>query len=153
MNKSEFEELKNQYCTITEAISLYDSGNHSEYNEDLLNEQLDEIHEDICEAASDLAKELINKIDKYGNRAKVKMTDKDLADIKYLNILFDMAWTCKAYSYSPEDFGLTKGYGNGVIDSVGADFCVGRCRRSEEIYFGYREFLQLLDEYGLAIDY
>ena len=153
MKEFEFEELRKQYWTITEAILLYDSGNHSEYNEDDLNEELDEVHAGLCDAASDIAKELINKIDRYGDRAKVKMTDKDLNDIKYLNILFDMAWTCKAYSYSPEDFGLTKSYGNGVIDSVGADFYVGRCRRSEVIYFGYREFLQLLDEYELTTDY
>lgn len=153
MKKYEFEELRNQYCKITEAISLYDSGNHPEYNEDLLNEELDIIHEELCDAASDIAKELINKIDRYGDRAKVKMTNEDLDDIKYLNILFDMAWTCKAYSYSPEDFGLTKGYGNGVIDSIGADFYVGRCRRSEGLYYGYREFLQLLEEYELTIDY
>lgn len=149
MKKYEFEELRKQYWTITEAILLYDSGNHSEYDEDCLNEQLDEIHEELCDAASDIAKELINKIDRYGDRAKVKMTNEDLDDIKYLNILFDMAWTCKAYSYSPKDFGLTKSYGNGVIDSVGADFYVGRCRRSEVVYFGYREFLQLLEEYEL----
>ena len=153
MNKSEFEELRKQYWTITEAILLYDSGNHSEYDEDLLNENLDEIHEDICDAASDLAKELINKIDKYGDRSKVKMTDDDLADIKYLNILFDMAWTCKAYSDSPEDFGLTKSYGNGVIDSIGADFCVGFCKKSRCFYFGYREFMYLLEEYELTTDY
>ena len=150
MTESEFYELKKQYCNITEAITLYDSGNHSEYDEDLLNEELDIVHEELCDAASDIAKELINKIDKYGDRAKVKMTKEDLADIEYLNALFDMAWNCKAYSYSPEDFGLTKNYGNGVIDSVGADFYVGRCRRSEGLYFGYREFLQLLDEYELT---
>ena len=153
MKEFEFEELRKQYWNITEAILLYDSGKHSEYDEDALNEQLDDIHEELCDAASDIAKELINKIDKYGDRKKVKMTDKDLEDIKYLNILFDMAWTCKAYAYSPEDFGLTKGYGNGVIDSVGADFYVGRCRRREDVYFGYREFLNLLDEYELTIYY
>ena len=150
MTEFEFYELKKQYCKITEAITLYDSGNHSEYNEDLLNEQLDEIHEEICEAASDIAQYLINKIDKYGDRAKVKMTKEDLADIDYLNALFDMAWNCKAFGDTPEDFGLTKSYGNGVIDSAGADFYVGRCRGREEVYFCYREFLQLLDEYELT---
>ena len=153
MKEFEFEELRKQYWTITEAILLYDSGKHSEYDEDDLNEELDEIHAGLCDAAADLAKELINKIDRYGDRSKVKMTDDDLADIKYLNILFEMAWTCKAYAYSPEDFGLTKGYGNGVIDSIGADFYVGCCRRSEYKYYGYREFLQLLDDYELTIDY
>ena len=153
MKESEFEELRKQYWTITEAILLYDSGNHSEYDEDSLNEELDNIHFEICEAASDIARHLINKIDRYGDISKVKMKDKDLDDIKYLNILFDMAWTCKAYSYSPEDFGLTKGYGDGTIDSIGADFCIGRCRRSEYAAFGYREFLQLLEEYGLDTEY
>lgn len=152
MKRFEFEELKNQYCKITEAIALYDSGNHSEYDEDDLNEELDNIHVELCEAASDIAQYLINKIDKYGDRAKVKMTDKDLADIKYLNALFDMAWNCKAYSYSPEDFGLTNSYGNGVIDSIGADFYIHSCRRSENSYFGYREFLQLLEVYGISTD-
>ena len=150
MNKSEFEELKNRYWNITEAIELYDSGNHSEYNEDCLNVDLDIVHEDICEAVSDIAQYLINKIDKYGDRAKVKMTDEDLANIDYLNALFDMAWNCKAYGDTPEDFGLTKSYGSGYIDSIGTDFYIGRCRRREEVYFCYRDFLQLLDEYGLT---
>ena len=152
MKEFEFEELRKQYWTITEAILLYDSGNHSEYDEDALNEQLDDIHEELCDAASDIAKELINKIDSYGDRKKVKMTNEDLDNIKYLNILFDMAWTCKAYSDSPEDFGLTKSYGN---DNSFADpyFYVGRCRRSKELYFGYREFLHLLEEYELTTDY
>ena len=152
MNKSEFEELKKKFYTITEAILLYDSGNYSEYDEDDLNEELDNIHVEICEAASYIAQYLINKIDKYGDRSKVKMTNEDLDNIHYLNDLFDMAWACKAYAYAPEDFGLTKSYGNGVIDSVGADFYVGRCRRSEGLYFGYTEFLQLLEEYELVID-
>ena len=77
MKKYEFEELKNQYYTITEAIKLYDSGNHSEYDEDDLNEELDNIHVEICEAASDIAQYLINKIDNDYNGEEVKMTDKD----------------------------------------------------------------------------
>ena len=150
MNKSEFEELKNRYWNITEAIELYDSGNHSEYNEDDLNEELDIIHEDICEAASDIAQYLINKIDKYGDRAKVKMTKEDLDNIDYLNALFDMAWNCKAYCDTPKDFGLTKSYGNGVIDSVGEDFYVFSYKRDDGLYFCYRDFLQLLEEYELT---
>ena len=145
MKKCEFEELKKQYCKITEAIALYDSGNHSEYNEDLLNDHLDEIHFEICEEASYIAQYLINKIDK-----KVKMTDKDLANIRYLNALYDMAWNCRAYCYSPELFDLTKSYGNGVIDGIGADFYIGNCKRREQRYFGYEQFLQLLEEYKLT---
>ena len=149
MKKYEFEELKKKYYTITEAIALYDSGNHSEYDEDDLNDELDNIHVELCEAVSDIAQYLINKID---DGEEVKMTKKDLADIHYLNALYDMAWTCKAYAYSPEDFGLTNSYGNGVIDSIGADFYISHCRRSEGKYFGYNEFYQLLEKYELIID-
>ena len=150
MKKGEFEELKKQYCTITEAIALYDSGNHSEYDEDDLNEELDEIHAEICEEASYIAQCLINKIDKEGDRAKVKMTGKDLANIHYLNALYDIALNCKAYSESPELFGLTKSYGNGVIDGIGADFYIGSCKITEKRYFGYEQFFQLLEEYELT---
>ena len=152
MKKYEFEELKKKYCTITEAIELYDSGNHSEYNKDLLDEQLDDIHTEICEAASDIAQYLINKIDgAEDDGEKVKMTDKDLDNINYLNTLLDMACDCRAYGYSPEVFSLTKSYGN---DNSFADleFYIGRCKRSEYEYFGYREFLQLLEEYELIIE-
>lgn len=149
LTEQDFEELKNEYYTITEAIELYDSGKHPEYNEEWLNYQLDSVHMDLCDAASDIAQYFIYKID---NGAKIEKTGEDLDNIRYLNILFDMAWACKAYAYSPEDFGLTKSYGNGVIDSIGADFYVFYCKRREESYFGYREFLQLLEEYGLIID-
>lgn len=152
MKKFEFEELKKRYYTITEAIELYDSGNHSEYDEDDLNEELDSIHAELCEAVSDIAQYLIDKIDETGDRAKVKMTNKDLANIHYLNALYYMALDCKTYGESPELFGLTNSYGNGVIDSIGADFYVSCCKRSECSYYGYREFLQLLEEYGLIED-
>ena len=150
MKKYEFEELKKQYCKITEAISLYDSGNHSEYNKDCLDQELDNIHSDICNAASDIAQYLINKIDN-----EVKMTDKDLDNIKYLNILLDMAWNCRAYCDSPELFGLTKSYGEGISNSAVDDFYIYSCKRSEYEYttFDYREFLQLLEDYELIIEY
>ena len=152
MNKYEFEALKKEYSTITEAIKLYDSGKHSEYNEDLLDEQLDKIHEEICDAASETAQYLIDKIDEKGDRAKVKMTNKDLADIDYLNSLYYMACKCRDYCDEPEAFDLTKGYGNGVIDSIGADFYVWSCRKREYTRYGYEEFWQLLAEYELIID-
>ena len=153
MNKYEFEALKKEYSTITEAIKLYDSGKHSEYNEDSLDKQLDKIHEEICDAASETAQFLIDKIDEKGDRAKVKMTKKDLADIDYLNSLFYMACNCRDYCDSPEDFDLTKCYGNGVINSIGADFNVCSCRKSKYTRYGYGEFWQLLVKYELVIDY
>lgn len=152
MKKYEFEDLKNQYFKITEAIKLYDSGNHSEYDEDDLNDELDNIHIELCDAVVDLAQYLINKIDSEDDITKVKMTKKDLNNIYYLNSLLDMAFNCKDYNYSPEDFGLTNSYGNGVIDNIGADFYIRHCRRSEYKHFGYGQFLQLLKEYELIID-
>ena len=153
MNKYEFEALKKEYNTITEAIKLYDSGKHSEYNEDLLDEQLDKIHEEICDAASDIAQYLIDKIDDAKEDGeKVKMTNKDLANIDYLNSLCYMACNCRDYCESPESFDLTKSYGNGYINSVGADFNVWSCRKSEYTKYGYEEFWQLLNEYELIID-
>lgn len=153
MNKYEFEALKKEYSKITEAIKLYDSGKHSEYNEDLLDEQLDKIHEEICDAASDIAQYLIDKIDdaEY-NEEKVKLTNKDWANIDYLNSLGYMACNCRDYCEDPERFDLTKGYGNGYINSIGADFYVCSCRRSEYTRYGYREFWQLLNEYELTTD-
>ena len=155
MKKYEFEELKKKYYTITEAISLYDSGNHSEYNKDCLDQELDDIQADICNAASDIAQYLINKIDdaEYDGK-KVKMTDKDLDNIKYLNSLLEMAWYCKAYADTPEAFDLTKSYGSGILNSASADFYIGSCKRSEYEYsdFGYREFLHVLEEYELITD-
>ena len=153
MNKYEFEALKKEYSTITEAIKLYDSGKHSEYNEDLLDEQLDKIHEEICDAASEVAQYLIDKIDEKGDIAKVKMTKKDLADINYIKSLFYMACNCRDYCLSPEHFDLTKCYGNGYINSIGADFYVWSCKRSKYTRFGYGEFWQLLVKYELVIDY
>ena len=150
MKKFEFEELKKQYCKITEAIKLYDSGNHSEYDEDDLNDDLDNIHIEICEAASDIAQYLINKIDNDYNGEEVKLTAKDLANIHYLNALYRMACNCKDYCYEPEAFGLTNFYGNGVLDGIGADFYIGHCRRSKYKYFGYNEFLNLLEKYELT---
>ena len=154
MNKYEFEALKKEYSTITEAIKLYDSGKHSEYNEDLLNEQLDKIHEEICDAASDIAQYLIDKIDDAEeNGEKVKMTNKDWVNIKYLNSLGYMACICRDHCESPEEYlGLTKSYGNGYINSIGADFYVWSCRKKEYTRYGYKEFYQLLEEYGLIID-
>lgn len=152
MRKFEFEELKKKYFTITEAIKLYDSGKHSEYNEDDLDEQLDKIHEEICDAASEIAQYLIDKIDEKGDRSKVKMTKNDLANIDYLNSLGYMACNCRDYSESSEDFNLTKSYGNGYIDSIGADFYIWSCRHSEYTRYGYKEFWQLLNEYELIID-
>ena len=154
MNKYEFEALKKEYSTITEAINLYDSGKHSEYNEDLLDEQLDKIHEEICDAASEIAQYLIDKIDDAeDDGVKVKMTNKDLANIDYLKSLFYMACNCRDYCDSPEHFNLTKCYGNGVINSIGVDFYVGSCKRSEYTRYGYGEFWQLLVKYELVIDY
>ena len=153
MNKYEFEALKKEYSTITEAIKLYDSGKHSEYNEDLLDEQLDKIHEEICDVASEIAQYLIDKIDEKGDIAKVKMTKKDLADIDYLKSLFYMACNCRDYCLSPEHFGLTNCYGNGYINSIGVDFYVWNCKRSKYTRFGYGEFWQLLVKYELVIDY
>ena len=153
MNKYQFEALKKEYSTVTEAIKLYDSGKHSEYNKDLLDEQLDKIHEEICDAASEIAQYLIDKIDEKGDRAKVKMTNRDWANIKYLNSLGYMACKCRDHCESPEEYlGLTKSYGNGYIDSIGADFYVWSCRKQEYTRYGYKEFYQLLDEYGLIID-
>ena len=153
MNKYEFEALKKEYSKITEAIKLYDSGKHSEYNEDLLNEQLDKIHEEICDAASDIAQYLIDKIDDAEDDGKkVKMTNKDLANIYYLNSLDYMAYKCRDYGESPEYLDLTKSYGNGYIDSIGADFYVCSRRRSEFTRYGYEEFWRLLNEYELIID-
>ena len=154
MNKYEFDALKKEYSTITEAIKLYDSGNHSEYNKDLLDEQLDKIHEEICDAASDIAQYLIDKIDDAeDNGEKVKMTKKDWANIDYLNSLGYMACKCRDCGESPEEYlGLTKSYGNGYINSIGADFYVCSRRRSEYTRYGYSEFWQLLNEYGLIID-
>lgn len=152
MNKYGFEALKKEYSTITEAIKLYDSGKHSEYNEDLLNEQLDKIHEEICDTASEIAQYLIDKIDEKGDISKVKMTKRDLADIDYLNSLCYMACNCRDYCDSPEDFDLTKSYGNGYINSIGADFYIWSCRKIEYTRYGYEEFWQLLGEYGLIID-
>ena len=153
MKKYEYEELKKNYCTITEAIKLYDSGNHSEYDEDELNEQLDSIHEEICDAASDIAQYLIDKIDDAEYYLEeVKMTNKDLDDIKYLNSLLDMARICRDFCYKPEAFGLTNSYGNGVLNGIGADFYISHCRRSEYTSFGYDQFLQLLEKYELITD-
>ena len=153
MNKYQFEALKKEYSTITEAIKLYDSGKHSEYNEDLLDEQLDKIHEEICDVASEIAQYLIDKIDDAENDGKkVKMTKRDLADIDYLNSLYYMACKCRDYCDDPEAFDLTKGYGNGVINSIGADFYVWSCRKSQYTRYGYNEFWQLLGEYNLITD-
>lgn len=153
MNRFEFEKLEKQCFKITAAIILYDSGKHSEYNEDLLDEQLDKIHEEICDAASDIAQYLIDKIDDAEDYGKtVIMTNKDLDNIDYLNSLSNMACICRDFGESPEAFGLTKSYGNGYIDSVGADFYVCSRRRSEYTIYGYEEFWQLLNEYGLITD-
>ena len=153
MNKYQFEALKKEYSKITEAIKLYDSGKHSEYNEDDLDEQLDKIHEEICDAASEIAQYLIDKIDDAEDDGKkVKMTKRDLADIDYLNSLGYMACNCRDYCEEPERYDLTKSYGNGYINSIGADFYVWSCRHSEYTRYGYREFWQLLNEYGLIID-
>ena len=153
MNKYEFEALKKEYSTITKAIKLYDSGKHSEYNEDLLDEKLDKIHEEICDAASEIAQYLIDKIDDAeDNGEKVKMTKKDLADIDYLDSLYRMACECRDYCEWPEVFDLTKSYGNGYINSIGADFYVGSCKRSKYTTFDYGGFWQLLGKYELIID-
>ena len=153
MNKYEFEALKKEYSIITEAIKLYDSGKHSEYNEDLLDEQLDKIHEEICDAASEIAQYLIDKIDDAEkDGAKVKMTNKDLNNICYLNSLYFMACNCRDYCESPEHFDLTKCYGNGYINSIGADFNVWSRRKIEYTIYGYGGFWQLLVEYELTID-
>ena len=153
MTKFEFVELKKKYSTVTEAIKLYDSGNHSEYNEDLLNEQLDKIHEEICDAASEIAQYLIDKIDDAeDNGEKVKMTNKDWDNICYLERLGYMACNCRDHYYDPERFDLTKSYGNGYINSIGADFYVCSRRHSEYTRYGYRDFWLLLNEYELIID-
>lgn len=149
LTEKEFEELKNQYYAIIEAIELYDSGNHSEYNEEWLNYQLDSVHMDICDAASDMAQYLIYKID---NGEKLETTGEDLDNIRYLNVLYNMAASCKVLGEEPEAFELNNTYGNGVIDSIGADFYVFYCKRSEYSFYGYSEFFQLLEEYGLIID-
>ena len=151
MKAYEFEDLKNRYYAITEAIELYDSGNHSEYNKDDLDQELDDIHAEICEAASTIAQYLINKIDNDYNGVKVEMTDKDLDNIHYLNFLLDMVCDCRTYGYSPEVFGLTKSYGNDN-SMCDPEFYVWKCRRSEDKYFNYRGFLDLLEKYELIID-
>lgn len=153
MTKFEFEELKKKYRTITEAIKRYDSGKRLLYSEYLLDEQLDKIHEEICDAASDIAQYLIDKIDDAeDNGEKVKMTNKDLANIDYLNSLFYMACICRDYFEEPERYDLTISYGNGYLNSVGADFYVCSCRHSEYTRYGYAEFYKLLEEYELTTD-
>lgn len=153
MNKYEFEALKKEYSTVTEAIKRYDSGKRLLYSEYLLDDQLDRIHEEICDAASDIAQYLIDKIDDAeDNGEKVKMTKKDLANIEYLNSLIYMACTCRDYCEEPERFGLNISYGNGYINSIGADFYVCSCRHSEYTRYCYGGFYKLLEEYELIID-
>lgn len=150
MKKYEFEELTKKFYTIAEAILLYDSGNHSEYNKDDLDEQLDDIHAEIVEAASTIAQHLINNIDNDYN-GEVEMTIEDLDNIRYLNFILDMAWACRTCGYSPETLGLTKSYGNDN-SMCDPEFYVWKCRRSEDKYFDYRGFVDLLEKYELIID-
>lgn len=141
MTRNEFMELKNKFSTISEAIMLYDSGNHSEYNKDDLDKQLDDIHKVLCIATSDLAQEIIKAIDE-GNAY-------DSQDVEYLNALFLYCDKCRCYNEGPEMYDLKNSYGNGVIDGIGADFTVYYNDRTEYKYFGYSEFGDLLETYGI----
>lgn len=143
MKNYEFLALKDNFYRIQEAIQLHNTGNHPEYDKDTLDELLDGIHEELCDACSNLAKELIYALDHY-TRPEIDEDDKH-----YLETLFHWAIECRNYSEYPEESGLNDSYGRGNIDVIGADFYVGPCDRSSYRCFGYSQFAQLLETYEL----
>ena len=142
MTTREFDELMNTYAKVCEAIQLFETGNHSEYNKEDLDEQLDDIHRDMCRAASELAQEIIEAID-AGKTYSQK-------DVEYLNTLFCYCEECYDLCYTPELFDYNESYGNGVIDNIGADFDVIHNERTEYKHFSYSGFYNLLNVYGIC---
>jgi hypothetical protein len=129
-----FNNCKNNFYRISEMIHLHSNGS-SKYTKEYLDEQLDQIHEELCDLAWELAEELIWRRENHqrvDRRAKERLED-----------LYFWAVECRDYGYYPESYELNDYYGNGVIGSVGADFGS----------YGYKEFRELLDEYNLLLEY
>jgi predicted nucleotide-binding protein (sugar kinase/HSP70/actin superfamily) len=141
MTRHEFIELKDRFYRVAEAISLYDSGNHPEYDKDTLDADLNAVHAELCYQASLLAQKLIRALD---NGQQV-----DLEEKHFLNELFIWCDNCRCYSDCSEMLDLTQDYGSGYVDPIGADFEVFE-NNTEYKFFGYREFYDLLESYTLV---
>lgn len=141
MKRYEFIELCDKYHKVEEAIYLYDSGRHPEYNKEILDETLDDVHKELCYQVSLLAQKLIRAID---NGETINPEEKD-----FLNSLYIFCDNCRCFCDCPDMFDLTHEYGNGLIDSIGADFEVLE-NNTPYKFFGYREFYELLENYNLA---
>ena len=142
MNRYEFNTLKNKFATVDEAIRLYDTG-HSEYSKNTLDTALDDVHKELCYAASEVAQKLIKAIDKNTYKPNSKYAK---AQSEYLEALNDMAYNCYIYGVAPEDCDFNYSYGNGIIDAIGADFTVRENERTEYKYFDYSSFYELISD-------
>ena len=135
-----FNNCKADFHRISEAIQLHNTGRHCEYDKDNLDEQLDIVHRELCDACSDFATDLITLVKEghpVGQKAK-----------EWLTALYYWALECRDYGDNPESCELEDSYGSGRLDSIGADFYVYYGFRNYHCY-GYREFAELLENYGL----
>lgn len=137
MTNEKYTALCNEYNRVTEAIALFDSGNHPEYDKETLDRELDNIHKEICEAVSELMTELVNI------RAEANFDN-----LVHLNVLFRCAENCKDYQ-DGWNFLLENDYGNGYIDSIGADFYIIWDHHGAHSY-GYREFFKVMEDLDFA---
>lgn len=146
MKQNTYSNLKNKFYSILEAIKLYDSGRHPEYNKDALDTELDEVHYELCDAASEATQVVVDLIDTHGRKVLNLKSIKRIAD--QAAFLADLCRDCYNLCYEPDCFDLNDNYGNGVVDSIGADFCVD-CKRSKTHYLGYNAFFNLLEDYEI----
>lgn len=143
MTTNNFRTLLDDYYRIEEAIILYDSGTHPEYDYERLCEALDDIHETLCYECSQLASKLINE------HKEQKTASNE--EIHFLNVLFDKALMCKEFA-DPECSGLNNEYGSGLITCHGTDFYVPDNLFMKDFmdYYHFQNLLMLwkIDEYN-----
>ena len=135
-----FAELEHDFTMISEMIRSHYNSNPYGLDKEQIDKTLDNIHGQLCKAASTMAQELINSIDNGTYDRRAEETKR-----RQLVTLFEMAYSCFAYGMEPVERGLTERYGNGVIDAIGADFVV-ESERSEHKYFDYGSFYELISD-------
>lgn len=138
-------ELKDRFGELIESISLHELGNHPEYDNYDFDELVDELHSKVLSEISDYVYRFMEILEKHGT--KIYNLKSYLAYKKNISCLYYLAWRLYEIGYGHVDF--ENSYGNGVIDSIGADFAFPQTYEFEFFDYDYDSAYAYLDKYGL----
>lgn len=138
-------ELKDRFGEITSAISLYEQGNHPEYDSYDFDELVDQLHSDILDEISDYVYKFMEILEQNGT--KIYNLKSYIPYKKNISCLFYMANRLYNIGYGDDEF--ENEYGNGVIDSIGADFAFPKTTEFDFLDYSYDSAYAYLEEYRL----